>query len=264
LLLNEELAKEAHRLCLLRDISKHREAVVALLQKLRDRTRVAGFQPRVREVFDDAFAYGIDHPEEMDFGSSDANLVSPNAIGFQFVCHALARRVRKRRKVRVGFIKVDRQQQFNRAQEMTHYMQAKLAEGLRTAPNEQRGIMLDHPLFVGFDRADIELQGFPDGKLQIATSSESIGLQIVDVYLWLMNRVIEGVRVPGELVSLVTSIMNRGVIDCISMEGMAERYRKFGAILQQMGDITDEQAARADEIRELHQARVDRALGRRS
>lgn len=264
LLLDENLAKEAHRLCLVRDARKHREAVVALLQELRYRTRASGFQPRVREVFDYALAYGIDHPDEMDFGTSDAKLVSPNAVAFQFICHALARRARRRRTGRVGFIKVDRQQQFNRAQETTHYLQGRLAEGLRTAPEEHRGMMLNHPLFIGFNRTDLELKGFPDSKLQIATSADSIGLQIVDVYLWLMNRVFEGVPVPAELVPLVKTIMNRGVIDSISMEGMEERYRKFDSMLPQMEDITDEQAARADEIRQLHQARVDRALGRKT
>jgi hypothetical protein len=262
LLLDEDLAKEAHRLCLISKSRLTTESVIALLQELRDRTRTSGFQPRVCEVFDDAFAYGVDHPDEMDFGFSDAKLMSPNAVGFQFICHALARRARKRRRNPVGFIKVDRQQQFNRAQETTHDMKARLAAGLRAAPENERSMMLDHPLFVGFDKADLQLEGFPDDKLQVAASSDSIGLQIVDVYLWLINRVISGDHIPSELVPLVKRLMNRGMVDCISMEGMANRYEEWAARLPQLDDLNNEQAARADELRTFHRDQVDKALGR--
>ncbi len=97
MLLDEDLAREAHRLCLVNDPEHHLDAIVGLLGELRDRARTSGFDPRLREVFDDAFSYGIDHPDDMDFGCGDSKLVSPNAIAFQFISTALARRCRGRR-----------------------------------------------------------------------------------------------------------------------------------------------------------------------
>jgi hypothetical protein len=237
-LLDENLAREAHRLCLTKNPNGHLDAIVSLLGELRERTRASHFHPRICEVFDDAFEYGIDHPSEMGFGCGDSKLVSPNAVAFQFISAALARRCRslprRRRDRNVGFIKVDRQQQFNAAQQTTHFYQGKLAEGLRMASGEQRQKMLNHPLFDGLESKDVQLRGLPPDKLEFAASAESIGLQLVDVYLWLIGRILEGDSVPGELVALARSIISRSVVDSISMEGMAERFRKFEARLPEM------------------------------
>ena len=159
-------------------------------------------------------------------------------------------------------IKVDRQQQFNTAQRTTHYFQKRMAEGMKLAPKERREMMLNHPLLEGLDRNDLQLKGMPAGPLQVARSDETIGLQIVDVFLWLTNRVLAGDAVPAELAPVVRSIFNRAVIDSISMEGMAERYRKFESRLPRSDDLTGMQMARANEIAQHHQSIVDKALGR--
>ncbi len=137
-----------------------------------------------------------------------------------------------------------------------------MSKGLEMASNEQRQQMLSHPLLADVDSKDVALVGLPEDKLEFSTSRDSIGLQVVDVYLWLINRVLEGDRVPAELAPLAQSILNRAVIDSISMEGMAERYQQFQAKLPQIDDLTAAQATRAHELQARHQQLVDKALGR--
>jgi len=267
MLLDEELAKEGHRLFLAprgSDIG----AIVTLLTELRERTRKSGFDARICQVFDDAFTYGIEHPDDMDFGASDLKLVSPNAVAFQFVSAAIARRCRLvarrrggRRRVSIGTIKIDHQQQFNLAQETTHFYQRKMAEGRRTAPKD--ALMLP-PVLQDVERNELELRGMPQHALQFARSAESIGLQLADVFLWLVNRVEEGTYVPPPLHPLVHSILERTLIDSISMEGMAKRFERFMGQLPEIDEMSEAQLADGRKLMALHQKRVDKALGRTS
>ncbi|WP_298218586.1 hypothetical protein [Halothiobacillus sp.] len=90
----------------------------------------------------------------------------------------------------------------------------------------------------------------------ISKSADSIGLQVVDVYLWLANKMISGVELPGELGYLWSLFARRSSIDGISLDGMARRFKAFERLLPSLEDISDEQKQTAKELIEKHREKV--------
>lgn len=230
--LDEDMLKESWRLCTDKRIDKHERDVIALLQSVKD--RIAGMQidRRAKEIIVNALDFGLLNPLELDFGFHDQKMISPNAVAFQFVASAIARRVRKKGRKRASSILVDRQSQFNKAQAETHKMQALIADGIRKAPTQERDRYLMHPLYATFSHDQVLNRGLIDQNLTFSSSAESIGLQVVDVYLWIANKILAGEELPVELQALCSKFLNRTVIDGISLEGMLERFRKFENLCQ--------------------------------
>lgn len=186
----------------------------------------------------------------------DKNDLSKNAVGFQFVVSCIARRIRKKNRKKASSIIVDRQHQFNNAQIGTHYHLARFAEGIKNAPHREKNYYLKHPLFATFEEAEITYKGLPDRKLTISKSADSIGLQIIDVYLWIANKIISGQELPEELGYLWSLFAHRSSIDGISMEGMGRRFTEFEKLLPKFEDLADEQKQFSKESVEKHRAKV--------
>jgi len=217
-LFDEQLLRESWRLCTERKIEKHENSIIQLLAEIRTRAEQSRLDARSIEIIVDALDFGIARPLALDFGFPDQKMVSPNAVGFQFVVSSIARRVRRKGRKKALSILVDRQHQFNNAQIGTHYNLARIAKGIKKAPQSERNFYINHPLFVTFDEADITHQGLPERELTISKSADSIGLQVVDVYLWLANKVISGVELPDELGYLWPLFARRSTIDGISLD----------------------------------------------
>ena len=250
-LVDEELLKEAWALCVAKKGEANPKRIITLLGELKARTIAADLQTRAKELFTDAFEFGIRNPLELDFGFVDKKLVSPNAVGFQFVVRAMARRSRKRKWKGRTSIKIDRQQQFNKAQIQTHYNLARIAEGLGKAGVSVREAYSFHPHFRDLDAKDVQLTELPIETPAVDSSARSIGLQIVDLYLWITNRMTKGHGLPPELSKVAGLFMRNGVFDSISMEGMAHRWREFEKVLPAFEDLTNEQL-------DMPKANVDR------
>jgi hypothetical protein len=259
-LVDEDLLKEAWRLCIHKQIASQTGAIVSLLTELRSRATRSSLDARSIEIMVDAFTFGIAHPLDLDFGTGDEKLVSPNAVCFQFVVSAMAMRLRKKGIKKASSIVVDRQTQFNKAQVGTHYNLKMIAEGMRRASSADRERYLNHPLYVGIGADELVRRGVPNNEIQIRSSSQSIGLQIVDVYLWITNRMLTGGELSDELTYLGSSILKRSFIDGISMEGMAHRFHRFEELLPLEGSVTEEQREAARRDVELHREKV-KSLG---
>jgi hypothetical protein len=55
------------------------------------------------------------HPLALDFGVRDHKMISPNAVCFQFVVSAMAKRLNKKKRKDASAITVERQSEFNEA-----------------------------------------------------------------------------------------------------------------------------------------------------
>ena len=86
-------------------------------------------------------------------------------------------------------------------------------------------------------------------------SSNSIGLQIVDIYLWMAQRMVTN-QLPQELYQLARKIFRRSSIDGISMDGMETRFNGFMADIVSYGDPSQEQLRAAAENIEQHRVKV--------
>lgn len=183
-------------------------------------------------------------------------MISPNAVGFQFVVSCIARRVRKKGRKNASSIIIDQQHQFNKAQVGTHYNLARIAEGIKKAPHKDRSLYLNHPLYATLDKADIVHEGLPEKELTICRSKDSIGLQIVDVYLWIANKLSSGEDLPNELKYLWSLFSKRSSIDGISLQGMSKRFMEFERMLPKFEDLTHAQRELAKDLVEKHRSKV--------
>ena len=258
-LFDEPLLQESWRLCTEKRIEHYENDIVGLLSEVRARAVRSELDPRSVELIIDALDFGIAKPMELDFGCPDQKMVSPNAVGFQFVVSCIARRVRKKKRKKASSIIIDMQHQFNRAQIGTHYNLSRISEGIKKAPHNEKSHYLNHPLFATFDEADITHEGLPDRELTVSRSVDSIGLQIVDVYLWIANKIISGQELPDELMYLWSLFVRRSSIDGISLEGMERRFMEFEKMLPKLEDVTEDQLQMARESVDEHRTKV-RAL----
>ncbi|MDE0040039.1 MAG: hypothetical protein OXU77_21150, partial [Gammaproteobacteria bacterium] len=255
-IVDENLLKEAWALCTTKKAKALSSRVVSLLRELKARTEESELDARSKELFADAFEYGIRNPLDLDFGVPHTKLVSPNAVGFQFVVRAIARRTRKGRRKGPVSIKIDRQQEFNKTQIETHDLVTAMAEGMRSASAEERALYFHHPLLRDMDRKDLELKGMPIKAPEVSSTGASIGLQIVDLYLWTTNRLLKGQALPVGMQEVARLFLKDAVVDNISLEGMAERWRQFEQKLTAFEDLSDEQLRMAQANVEKHRVKV--------
>lgn len=239
-LIDVEMLRISWSLCLEKNIEKREEEIVSLLKSVLERVSPSPLDDRSKELMDAAFRYGINNPLAMDFGRSEPKMVSPNAVCFQFVVTSIARSMRaSRRKEPLG-ITVDKQSQFNKSQITTFDRAYLVSDSLKNSNVEIKRFYTYHPLFRHLDERDVLGVGVPKNTLQVKDSQSSIGLQIVDVYLWIANRVLTKKSLSDELKYLSGKFLGSSLIDGISMEGMLNRWNQFEQNLPALEDLSDE------------------------
>ncbi len=240
-------------------IEQRKDRVSALLDTLLRRLEIQPMDKRLREIIRDGLLFGISNPLALDFGTSLQKLMSPNAVCFQFVLRAIADRLKNARRKALK-ITVDRQSEFNPAQLQTYAFQSGLTKSLKNNPADKK-VYLSHPLHHGSRQSLANLiSHFPDEKVSIENSSASIGLQLVDVYLWLANRGLRGESIPPQLSGVASTFLNKSRIDGISIEGMTNRWREFEESLPNRQDISPELLDLSDRQVVEHREKV-RAMG---
>ena len=254
-IMNDDLLKRAWSLCMHKRIENQPSNIVELLQDVREQCKLSSLDRRSKEIIQDALNYGISNPLELDFGNKDKNALSPNTIGFQFVVSCIASRLSKKRKECLG-ITVDQQSQFNGSQIKTHDVALLISNSMKTASKDHQEYLLNHPIHFNLDKDVILRKGVPDKSIHISSSEQSIGLQIVDVYLWITNRMLDGKSLSKELHDIGRSVWKRSKIDGISMDFMARRWSIFERQLPNYEDLTPEQMQIGQEMIDTHRQKV--------
>jgi hypothetical protein len=255
-IIDEELLRRAWKLCSTKKPDKHADEIVKLLTELRERTQQAELDSRTKEVFADAFSFGIAHPLELDFGSPSQNYISPNIICLQYVLDAMGRRIKKSRKKRATRIVIDQQAQFNKSQLEQHYLQRKMAQGLASASEAERRYLTRHPLSFGLDDDTVLKRRIPQQEMAIGNSRKSIGLQIVDIYLWIVNRTRTGQPLSDELRRLSLMFLPRTMTDGMWLQGFHGRLEQFLEVLPKEAELTEEHRNFLKETLENHRTKV--------
>ena len=136
-------------------------------------------------------------------------------------------------------IVVDQQNEFNMAQQFLvgWYRQLRRADKVDMPPGM--------PTF--------DWSQMPDLEMEFRAGDESAGLEMVDVYLWIMKRHEEGRVLPRELLLLLHAQRHRGVRDEVSLHGIKTRY----SFLLDLPDPTGDAAEVAHRIlREAEERRL--------
>jgi hypothetical protein len=185
----------------------------------------------------DAIGYNVDHAD-------DIKQISPNIIGFQSVMHGISKRIVQRGK-RASRIVVDRQSEFNKAQKtLSEFFAA--ASGMEGA--------------TGPGMPKISFAGMPKTPIEFAAGTDSAGLELVDVYLWIFKRLIDGKDMAAELMPLVYAQRHRGNTNEVSLRAIEARWEQHFANMPPLEDMPPEQLEAAREIMDKEEARRQQAL----
>ena len=194
---------------------------------------------RSRQLMGDALRWAADHPEELYYNAKtkeDQLSVMPNIIGFQSVMTGIASRLKKLEK-KASRIVVDQQSQFNKAQKTLHdYYIAASKVTLENGPGLPQ----------------IDYKGVPNIPIEFKGGSESCGLELVDVYLWVFRRALEEKELAPELYRLVEPQLMRGKTDEISLGALEKRWTRW---FDELPEPTEEQIAKGKELMALGEAR---------
>jgi len=225
-LFDPQTLKRAWDARLERDERKANEILVEVLRTLLERVEYID-DLRVKEIINDAFRWAIKYPEEIHYNvydKKDLLQISPNLIGFQSVLHGIASRL-KRDGGKALSVVVDQQSQFNKAQKWIadFYHQAR-----------------EIPMEVGPGLPVMDLTHVPDISISCVPGSTNVGLELVDVYLWLFKRYFEGKPLSAPLTNLIGKQFNIGYTDQVSLGAIAERWPKFFAGLPHLSEAEAE------------------------
>lgn len=259
-LVDEETLRTAWELCTTKNIEPRLQEVVALMANLKSRLETTSFEPRVTEVMQNAFDFGAMNPGKLDFGFPDVRLMSPNAMCFQFVVADIARKLRKKRINRAVAITIDHQQQYNAAQLRTHENLAKISEGFKKASRGDRDFILNHPLYSHLTREEVLGAALPGQSPTVSRSEKSIGIQIVDIYLWIVNKVVNGNELAEQTENLARTIIARTNVDGVSFEAMANRFKAFEEKLPKIEQMSPQQLELAKREMERQRGHVEQLL----
>ena len=111
-------------------------------------------------------------------------------------------------------------------------------------------------MFRGLDARDLQLRGIPIETPEVNSSDSSIGLQIVDLYLWITNRATKGAQLPPKVSQLARLFLRKTFVDSISLEGMARRFQMFEKELPAFEDLSAEQLRMVKTNVDRHRTKV--------
>lgn len=187
---------------------------------------------RSREVLTDSLSWAINNITAISYNidtKKDALQISPNLEGFQSVMHGIASRLQKS-KCKAKKVIVDRQSQFNAAQEWI----AKFYDEVR-----------DVPWISGVGMPEINLKHMPDVPITCTAGTKSSGLELVDIYIWVFKRHLENKTLANELAPLIYEQLHRGSYNEISINSIMNHWGKW---FQELPEPSEEQLQKAREI----------------
>ena len=244
-LFDEPLLREAWKARTTLDAKMAADALVAVCRALRERVPAMNDE-RTRQIVFDALTWAMEKPETLTYHSLNRELqlwISPNIVGFQWVMHGIGARAEKQAAKQVT-ITVDQQTQFNKGQRSLAEFYASIR---------------DIPLVNGPGLPPLDFSKMPTTPLRFASHREAVGLELVDVYLWLFKKIHQQDRIAHELKPLIDRQLRRGRTDQLSIDAIIRRWEPY--FRERIdADFTDEDMARAREIYVIDEQRRMEAM----
>ena len=194
---------------------------------------------RSREIITDAMTWVIQNPSETGYNIYDKKnglQISPNLIGFQSVMFSIADTL-KRRKAKASSIIVDRQSEFNNAQKYISDFYSSA-----THINCETGLGLPN----------FDLRNMPQVPITCTPGTNSVGLEIVDIYIWIFKRFTEKKELAPELLQLIQGQLHRGRYRELSLANIEKEWAEH---FSKLPDVTKEQELMINEARQFDDIR---------
>lgn len=213
-LFDDELAKLAWLARVDSDDTSSAFKLVELCKLLLKRVHLIRHE-RPRQVIRQSLTWAIQNAGRISYNVADLEGVkdiSPNMIVFQAVLTQISEQLAGGKTAET--IVVDRQHEFNDLQQRLYalFYQIKDAEQL--------------------DRADmptLKLENLPNLPLTVSASEQSLGLQLVDVFLWAARRVTEGRPIGPKLSGLLNKTEENNGIFEISLNALKLEWAPYFA-----------------------------------
>lgn len=194
---------------------------------------------RSRQIIGDALVWAMENPEELQYNTKskrESYWITPNLIGFQHVMQSIASRI-KDGNSKTPVIVVDQQTQFNKTQR-------SLAEYYAEASG--------HRFDFGTGLPEIDFTGMPVTPIIFQSGLDNVGLELVDIYLWLFKRLFEGKEIAPELHPLLVPHISNGIYNEISLNAIAERWTEW---FENLPEPTPEQWESGRQVMEIDEKR---------
>lgn len=239
-LFDEEMAKEAWKARItIKDSTAHKH-LINVCNRVLEKVNTLP-DKRSIDIITDAMNWVIKNPSQILYNASskDEKLqISPNLIGFQIVMHGIANRLEKSN-AKSRRIIVDRQSEFNNAQKWIakFYQDAK---GLK------------EPMKLGIGLPEMDLRHMPSSPIECTPGTESCGLELVDLYIWIFKRNIEGKKLAPPLFKVIEKQLRKGRYDEVSLNAIGSRWGKW---FEELPEPSEEDLKKGQEIRDLDEER---------
>ncbi len=237
-LFDEEILKIAWKARIELNDKKSEEGLIKVCKAIKYRVKDLPDE-RSRTLIYDTLNWAENNPSKIYYNTKskkDMLSITPNIIGFQSVMHGIALRLIKPKKVASQII-VDQQSQFNKAQKT-------LSEFFASSR--------DIPAVSGPGLPEISFKGMPTTPISFKAGTESAGLELVDIYLWIFKRLIEGKEIAPEIKSFVKKQIPRCRTDEISISAISSRWEKW---FKDLPDPTENQMKKAKDLMAFDEAR---------
>jgi len=96
---------------------------------------------------------------------------------------------------------------------------------------------------------NFDMTDMPQNAPTFVAGDACVGLELVDIYLWLSKKAYEQKELPPQLTQLLYFQIGEGETDEVSMNGLAKRWQYFfDRVLPPIEDISEEQQKMGREI----------------
>ncbi len=193
---------------------------------------------RYIELITDVLSWAMTHFDELGYNCKTGKQklqIMPNMVGFQFVLRGICSRLGAPN--RKADIVVDQQSQFNTTQRELREFYYQIRE---------------MPWVHGPGLPVMDVTNMPAEPLVFQSGTKSAGLELVDIYLWIFKRFMEGKELTRPLTRLVYTNRNTGRTDSVSLQSVAKRSKEF---LDKLQEPTAEMMKKAREYRDQEEVR---------
>ncbi|MEE4747326.1 hypothetical protein V2K65_10285 [Pseudomonas alliivorans] len=102
----------------------------------------------------------------------------------------------------------------------------------------------------------MDLKHMPEVAIECVPGSTNVGLELVDIYLWLFKRFFEGKALSQELKGLIEKRFETTYTDQLSIAAIKERWRAYFSnlppITQEEFEAGQANRERAEQVRRVH------------
>ena len=187
---------------------------------------------RAQQLLGDSLIWAIKNVSELEYNSLVRSrryklLTLPNIVCFQPALFSIYECLKQKniKKSSKNVLVIDQQSQFNKAQK-------QLAKIYETASNSE------YPIWsLGPGMPILDLKRVPNIFPEIKSSSDSSGLMLVDLYLWLATKIHDEKSLPFNLNNMASYLFKTMSYREISLGALNEKWSKF---FQKLPEPTEE------------------------